>query len=462
MQSVRQVDVSNRIINYMADLNLRPKFHITGEKGWINDPNGLVIFNGEYHVFFQYYSQNIYWGPMHWGHAISRDLTEWKHLPVALAPDEQDDGCFSGTAIVWQGKIWLMYTSFKENGGGENIRQLQALASSEDGVHFVKHGIVIGEKDLPAEYSPCDFRDPMIFEENGVLYCLVAARKVDGRGRMLLYSSEDMFKWNFVCDVFGRDSGGIMIECPDYLKDLGLITYCEQFQPAQGSKHLNIHSTFYRLGKLDLEKGKADFGESEIIDYGFDFYAAQSFADEPVMIGWLNMWDRNTPSDKYGFAGMLTVPRRLEIKNGELWQTPVINMRKVYEKKVGGKFSEKIKTGAVKISAEALREFNLLLRKKGDMYTGFCLKDGEWVFDRSRSGEAIKGKETDADSLAGIRRMPFANGNETQIIVVMDEFSVEIFADGKSLSSTVYPDCDADGFELEVKAENCNLQLFEI
>jgi len=71
-----------------------------------------------------------------------------------------------------------------------------------------------------------------------------------------------------------------MIECPDYLKDLGLITYCEQFQPAQGSKHLNIHSTFYRLGKLDLEKGKADFGESEIIDYGFDFYAAQSFADE--------------------------------------------------------------------------------------------------------------------------------------------------------------------------------------
>ena len=85
---------------------------------------------------------------------MGRDLTNWKYLPVALAFDEQDDGCFSGTAIVWHGKIWLMYTSFKENGGGENIRQLQALASSEDGVHFVKHGIVIGEKDLPAGYSP--------------------------------------------------------------------------------------------------------------------------------------------------------------------------------------------------------------------------------------------------------------------------------------------------------------------
>lgn len=446
----------------MTDLNLRPKFHITGEKGWINDPNGLVIFNGEYHVFFQYYSKNVYWGPMHWGHVVSRDLTNWKHLPVALAPDEQDDGCFSGTAIVWQGKIWLMYTSFKENGGGENIRQLQAVASSEDGVHFVKHGIVIGEEDLPAGYSPCDFRDPKIFEEDGILYCLVAARRVDGRGRILLYSSEDMFKWKFVCDIFERDSDEIMIECPDYLKNLGLITYCEQFQPAQGSKHLNVHSTFYRLGNIDLKRGKAVFGESEIIDYGFDFYAAQSFAEEPVMLGWLNMWDRNTPSDKYGFAGMLTVPRKLEIKNGELWQTPVAAMRKIREENVGEKFSYNIKTGAVKIFAENLQEFELYLRKKGNMYTSFCLKGGEWVFERSHSGEIIKGKETDSDSLAGIRRMPFAKRQQTEIIIVMDEFSVEIFADGKALSSTVYPDSDADGFELEVKAEKCNLQFFEI
>lgn len=446
----------------MTDLNLRPKFHITGEKGWINDPNGLVMFNGEYHVFFQYYSQNIYWGPMHWGHAVSRDLTHWRHLPVALAPDEQDDGCFSGTAIVWQGKIWLMYTSYKENGGGENVRQLQAVASSDDGVHFEKHGIVIGEKELPKEYSPCDFRDPKIFIDDGVLYCLVAARRVDGRGRILLFKSRDMFGWEFVCDVLGRDSGGIMIECPDYIKNMGLLTYCEQYQGAQGSKHLNIHSTFYRLGSIDLKGGRADFGESEIIDYGFDFYAAQSFAGEPVMIGWLNMWDRNTPSDKYGFAGMLTVPRKLEIRNGELWQTPAVAMRRMYEREVKASFTDDIKAGAVKITAENLQKFDVFLRKKGGMYTSFCLKDGEWVFDRSLSGEAIKGKETDADSLAGIRRMPFAGGDRTEIIIVMDEFSVEIFADGKSLSSTIYPDLDAVGFELEVKADACRLQRFEI
>lgn len=446
----------------MSDLNLRPAFHITGEKGWINDPNGLVVFNGEYHVFFQYYSYNVYWGPMHWGHAVSRDLTHWKQLPVALAPDGQDDGCFSGTAIVWQGKIWLMYTSYKENGGGENIRQLQAVASSEDGVHFTKHGIVIGEKDLPEGYSPCDFRDPKIFVREGVLYCLVAARKVDGRGRILLFSSTDMFQWKFVCDVLGRDSGGIMIECPDYIEELGLLTYCEQFQPAQGSKHLNIHSTFYRLGNLDCKSGKADFGESEIIDYGFDFYAAQSFAGKSVMIGWLNMWDRNIPSEKYGFAGMLTVPRKLEIRDGELWQTPVLAAREVYKKDIEGKFGDRIKTGVVKVVADNLQSFCLRLRKKGEMFTQFSLGDGEWVFDRSRSGEEIKGKETDSDSLAGIRRMPYVRSRRTEVIIVMDEFSVELFVNGKALSATIYPDLDADGFELDVGASACTVERFDV
>lgn len=446
----------------MSDLNLRPKFHITGGKGWINDPNGLVKFNGEYHVFFQYYLHNVYWGPMHWGHVVSSDLTNWKHLPVALAPDEQDDGCFSGTAVVWKGKLWLMYTSFKENGGGDNVRQLQAVASSEDGVNFTKHGIVIGEKDLPSEYSPCDFRDPKIFIEDDVLYCLVAARKINGRGRILLFSSKDMFNWKFECDVFGSDSGGIMIECPDYNKGLGLLTYCEQFQPAQGSKHLNIHSTFYRLGKLDCKTHKAEFGESEILDYGFDFYAAQIFKDTPVMIGWLNMWDRNIPSEKYGFAGMLTVPRKLEIKDGKLWQTPAVYSTLLYEKAVNGNYKDSIKTGIVKITAENLKAFKLSLRKKNSTSADFCLKNGEWVFDRSHSGEEIKGKEVDADSLAGIRRMPFEKGEKTEIYIVMDEFSVELFVDGKALSSTIYPDADADGFELETEADKCILQRFEV
>ena len=111
----------------MADLNLRPKFHITGDEGWINDPNGLIKFGGKYHVFYQSYPADINWGPIIWGHSISDDLTHWEYLPHALYPDRKydRDGCFSGSAIEFNGKLYLMYTGYSVNGGGSNIRQVQ-------------------------------------------------------------------------------------------------------------------------------------------------------------------------------------------------------------------------------------------------------------------------------------------------------------------------------------------------
>ena len=166
-----------------------PAFHITGERGWINDPNGLIYCNGKYHAFYQHYPNDTKWGPMHWGHMVSDDLTNWEYFPIALTPGDEFDknGCFSGSAIIYDGKLWLMYTGFVENQGGESIRQLQCLAESTDGITFKKHGIVIGEELLPEGYTPCDFRDPKVWMYEDYFWCIVAARKVDGRGRILLY-----------------------------------------------------------------------------------------------------------------------------------------------------------------------------------------------------------------------------------------------------------------------------------
>ena len=441
-----------------------PAFHITGESGWINDPNGLIYYNGRYHAFYQHYPYDTKWGPMHWGHVVSDDLTNWKYLPIALTPGDDCDknGCFSGSAIIHDGKLWLMYTGFIENQGGESIRQLQCLAESSDGITFKKHGIVIGEDLLPEGYAPCDFRDPKVWHYADSFWCVVAARKTDGRGRILLYKSPDLFKWEFVSDLLGRDSAGTMIECPDYNEDLGCLLFCEQFQPSENNVHLNIHTCRALVGRIDYSTGSFKEESREIFDYGFDMYAPQTFGGKPVSIGWLNMWDRNVPSAQYGFAGMLTVARELSVREGRLYQSPVVNCAPVYKAQVTDKLSDRIAVGVVSIKATDLESLDLKLRSNGENYTEFRLSGSEWIFDRSKSGEAIVGAEKDADSLSGIRRMPYSGNKETTLTIVMDKFSVEIFEDGRALSSTVYPPCGADALELSVKAASCHYERAEI
>ena len=441
-----------------------PVFHIIGERGWINDPNGLIYYNGQYHAFYQHYPDDIKWGPMHWGHVVSDDLTNWKYLPIALTPGDDCDknGCFSGSAIVHDGKLWLMYTGFIENQGGDSIRQVQCLAESSDGVSFKKHGIVIGEELLPEGYAPCDFRDPKVWYHNDSFWCIAAARRVEGRGRVLLYKSKDLFKWEYVNDLFGKDSLGTMIECPDYNEALGYMMFCEQFQPNEGKEHLNIHTCRFAVGKIDYSTGRFVEDSRGIVDYGFDMYAPQTFAGKPVFMGWLNMWDRNVPSAKYGFAGMLTLPRVVSIKDGRLYQEPAVNSEPVYEADVCDRLCDRAVTGVVTVKATNLRELSIKLRSNGENYTSMALVDGEWVFDRSKSGEAIVGAEKDADSLNGIRRMPYSGNDDVTLTIVMDEFSVEIFEDGRALSSTIYPPVGADGIELCVKADSCHYERSDI
>ena len=434
-----------------------PAFHITGERGWINDPNGLIYYNGQYHAFYQHYPDDTRWGPMHWGHVISDDLTNWRYLPIALKPGDDCDknGCFSGSAIVHDGKLWLMYTGFIENQGGESIRQVQCLAESSDGITFKKHGIVIGENLLPDGYAPCDFRDPKVWFKNECFWCIVAARKIEGRGRILMFKSKDLFNWEFVGDLFGKDSLGTMIECPDYNEDMGYMLFCEQFQPNEGNKHLNIHSCRYAIGRIDYENGSFVEDSRDIVDWGFDMYAPQTFAGDPTLVGWLNMWDRNVPSEKYGFAGMLTAPRNVCIKDGRLYQVPVVNCTKVITSSVIDKLSDDVKIGVVTIKATDIESLDIKMRSCGDNFTSLTLNNGEWVFNRSKSGEAISGAEKDEDSINGIRRMPYSGNKDVTLTIVMDEFSVEIFEDGRALSSTIYPPDGATALELNVKAQSC-------
>lgn len=320
-----------------VDSTYRHHFHVMAPVGWINDPNGFVFYQGEYHLFYQYFPYDSKWGPMHWGHCKSKDLLHWEELPVALAPDQSydKDGCFSGSAIVKDDKLYLLYTGHViEN---DVVYQTQCLAVSEDGITFekVKENPVIGAASLGDYGNIHDFRDPKVFQHGKQYYCVIASKSEDNRGRILLFSSEDLLHWEFVSVLLeGDKEQGIMWECPDLFELDGqdvLILSPIQIK-AKGLEYRNISSTMACIGKMDWEKGQLHVDHFQEIDFGLDFYAPQTLEDNRgrrIMIAWMQMWGRTMPTDelRHHWAGAMTIPRELHIQNGRLIQTPVEEIR---------------------------------------------------------------------------------------------------------------------------------------
>ena len=216
---------NNYIKENIHKVNIRPLYHFTPELGWLNDPNGFSYYKGKYHLFYQFYPYDIKWNDMHWGHATSNDLIKWEYEPVALANDTIADanGCFSGSAIEKDGKLYLMYTgNINPNMGYEpnwdEMIQHQCLAVSEDGINFLKHknNPIISEFDLPKGYKRADFRDPKVIEKDGIYYVVLVAKNEQGRGEVLLYKSLDLIKWDYVSAIYQtKFEENIMLECPD-------------------------------------------------------------------------------------------------------------------------------------------------------------------------------------------------------------------------------------------------------
>ena len=439
---------------------LRPKYHINPPQGWINDPNGVIKFKGLYHVFYQYHPYSLKWGPMHWGHVVSSDLLHWENLPIALTPgDEFDkDGCFSGSAIIYQDRLYIIYTGFIFNEDETKIVQHQCLAYSEDGINFKKVGLIIGEDNLPKEFSINDFRDPMVYQENDEFILLVSAKRKDGNGNILKYKSKDLIHWEYVSFILNRDSLGRMYECVDYIKDLNVLITSEQFRPIEGYCYHNVHSCSYQIGEFKNDKFIAK--HEDTLDFGFDFYAPQVFLKDNILIAWMDMWDRNNPSEKYNFAGSLTIPRKLTIVNNELYQTPVLPIGKEETHIIKDHFIDHVRVGFYKLEIDHLESFLLKVRKGPEHETIFKLENNEWIFDRSHSGEVITGVEKDDDSINHLRKMPYINNKHHEIYFVFDEFSIEIFVDGKSMTSLIYPDLKDDLLDLTIKADNVVLHKY--
>lgn len=300
-----------------------PRLHFTPPVGWLNDPNGLVFFRGKYHLFYQYYPFDTNWGQMHWGHAVSTDMIRWHNLPVALAPTEKYEsslkgGCFSGTAIVENNRLFLFYTGVSEGENGQ-LHQVQCGAWSDDGINFTKfvdNPLII--HDNLGEFNE-HFRDPKVWKNKNSFYMLIGVSQ-KGKGRLLLYQSEDMFNWNFLGNPLSGEYGW-MIECPDFfhIGERDIIT----FSPVGVKGSYSV----YLVGNMNYELGKFEVLKEGKLDVGVDFYAAQSLLDEQnnrYLIAWQNGWEWMDEWNGFGstkknkWIGSMSLPRKVTLSKDQL------------------------------------------------------------------------------------------------------------------------------------------------
>lgn len=456
----------------------RPAFHITGNVGWINDPNGFSCYNNEYHLFYQYHPYNNNWGPMHWGHAKTRDFVTWERLPAALAPDmEYDkDGCFSGSAVETpDGKHLLMYTGVYrviDTDGRLKDRQIQCMAIG-DGVNYEKvpENPVLTGADVPAGSSVVDFRDPKLWydAEEKKYYCVVGNRPADGSGAILLYGSEDGIHWDFVTTLEAcRNEYGRMWECPDFF---GLDGEHVLFVSPQEMKQMGLefhvgNGTVCLMGDYDKAAHKFDRKRVHAIDYGLDFYAPQTLEapdGRRIMIAWMQNWATcHSQLEDVRWFGQMTLPRELSIRNGRLYQVPVRELENYRTNPVVHKnvpvseemslegINGRIIDMTVKIRPgddKGYRKFKMYLAKGDDNFTSVSFRTGSGKvrMDRTFSGFGY--------DIVNNRSFLVDAGQELTVRVIMDRNSIELFFnDGKQAATAVIytpQHCDGITFEAE-------------
>ena len=446
-------------------------FHVCSPVGWVNDPNGFSKYKGEYHLFFQYHPYGMTFGPMHWGHVKTHDFLKWEYLPCALAPDTEYDGqgCFSGSAIEWEGKHVLAYTGVKTTLDGDStpvIRQTQCIAIG-DGANYekIKANPVITSEQLPEGSSPEDFRDPKILSDGNVIYLVVGSRAADGSGQILMYKSEDFENWEFV-SVLDQSNNelGKMWECPDFFELNGkeVLIFSPQEVQADEEFH-NGNCTAGIVGHFDKETGKLQREKVQVIDYGLDYYAPQTLETEDgrrIMIGWLQSWDNNFYPKSFEWSGMMSIPRELRIENGRIYQEPVREIKDYYANTTT--FNEQFISDEVSLENIQGRHNDLTVELVDGEYQSFTLKVAVGTGKYSSVKYNRKGKEVEMSrEFSGISRdiimtrkvkVPSAD-DKIKIRIIMDSYSLEVFVnDGQAaMSMLIFTELEAKGITFQAE-----------
>ncbi len=462
----------------------RPAFHLTPAIGWMNDPNGFSMYKGEYHLFYQYYPYDISWGPMHWGHAKTKDFVTWEYLPCALAPDTpaDDRGVFSGTALELEdGRQLLVYTGVygRENMPADLHGYQHQCAAIGDGINYEKMSVnpIIGADKLPEGISDIDFRDPKVFKSGDYYYVLAVARVEDGTGSAVLFSSTDLENWVFESRIISCEGRyGTMWECPDFFPLAGTecLTFCAHETLPEGLEFHAGYGNFFFIGRYDIESKTFVKDHVQAVDYGCDFYAQQTLeaADgRRIMVAWMQNWnDVHVKGADTKTFGSMTLPRELSIKNNRLYQWPVREIENYRSNHVAYKdvkVSEEMSLEGIEgrtidlnvsIRPEedgSFRRFSLKLAKTDGQYAEivFVPEDNIVKFDRTYGVSRY-------DYVTTRKFYVEDKGGALDLRILVDKNGIEIFANGgaQACTSKIYTPVDAGDITFMARG-NCVIDV---
>lgn len=466
----------------------RPLIHFSPKKNWMNDPNGMVFYKGIYHLFYQHNPYGSMWGPMHWGHATSKDLIHWKHEPIAIYPDSLGT-IFSGSAVVdinntsgfgINGKAPLVaiFTQHNTEGAkaGRKDFQTQGLAYSNDnGKSWTKYN------NNPVIKNPgiIDFRDPKVmWYEPRKKWVMSLATK----DRITFYSSINLKDWEKESE-FGENIGahGGVWECPDLfmLDENGkkvwvLFVSINPGGPNKGS------ATQYFLGDFDGSKFTPYSTDVKWVDYGPDNYAGVTWSntgERKIFIGWLSNWQYANIVPTTTWRNAATIARDVTIKRlgNDLFlaSEPISELSEISSKSkvlfnvnvnqeldVTNELNKALLPFRLNISLDELKDFSVVLSndQNDQVVIGFDKKSNQYFIDRSKSGIVDFHKE-----FAGRFIAPrISDKNSMNLSLLFDVSSVELFADdGLSvLTSIIFPKKPLNHLKLK-SAENINFKRIE-
>ncbi|MCE4958027.1 glycoside hydrolase family 32 protein [Macrococcoides caseolyticum] len=448
LESIPEADYE-LLFNQTANAPHRQTYHVQPPTGLLNDPNGFTYFNGQYHLFYQWFPLGPVHGLKYWYHTVSDDLATFENVGIAIRPDTLYDshGAYSGSGIVVDDTLKLVYTGNHRSEQWERMPYQMVATMHKDNT--------ITKDDVPIINGPHQgytdhFRDPKVWYESGMYYAVIGAQREDETGTIVVYQSRDFKQWDFVSELStDYKDFGFMWECPDYFKlgDKDVVLFCPQGIDKYEDQFWNIYQSGYIIGELDKTTFQMKHGAFTELDHGFDFYAPQTTLDKDgnrILIGWMGLPETGYPTDKDGWAHCLTLPRVLTIENNQLKQRPVpsLKQRRGAVETAEGYATKKIvklhpyEGTQYELIVDVLEnestEFYIELRvsKKESTMITYNKADRRVTLDRFDSGMLPEGVD-------GYSRSVTLDEDLSQLQIFVDTSSIEIFInDGEKVMTT--------------------------